>query len=74
MKMTDNIKPNTAKTALVDKAYHWRKITPSTPRGVKLQLINRPAGVACQGSLGTHPGFWTHWCPLPTFDPNEELS
>ena len=72
--MTENIKQNTAKTALVDKAYHWRKITAQTPRGVKLQLINSPAGVACHGSLGTEPGFWTHWCPLPTFDPNEESS
>lgn len=70
--MTDNIKKNTAKTALVDKAYHWRKIDERTPRGVKLQLINRSAGVACHGSLGTDTGFWTHWCPLPTFDPNEE--
>lgn len=58
---------DSTKAALVDPGYHWQPITPSTPRGVKLQLINRPAGVAHYGKLGADPGFWTHYAPVPTF-------
>ena len=58
---------DSTRTASVDRAYHWLPITPETPRGVKMQLINRKAGVAAYGTLGTDPFFWTHYAPLPTF-------
>lgn len=53
--------------AAVDYTYPWRTIDENTPRGVKLQLIDRSAGVATYGSLRTDPEHWTHWAPLPTF-------
>lgn len=59
--------PDSTRFAVVDTLYHWRPIDASTPRGSKLQLINRSAGVATYGSLGTDPCHWTHWAPLPTF-------
>ena len=62
-----SIKPTNDRAAVVDTAYHWRKIDDDTPRGVKLQLINRPANVATYSTLGSPPQFWTHWAPLPTF-------
>ncbi|WP_434715928.1 hypothetical protein [Paraburkholderia sp. A3RO-2L] len=55
------------RVALTDKAYHWLEIDASTPRGAKVQLINRAAGVAIYGSIGSHEKFFTHWAPLPTF-------
>ena len=36
-----------------------------------MQLINRKAGVAAYGTLGTDPFFWTHYAPLPTFRDEE---
>lgn len=59
--------PDSTGLAVVDTLYHWRPIDASTQRGAKLQLINRTAGVATYGALGTDPGHWTHWAPLPTF-------
>lgn len=59
---------DSTRTASVDRGYHWQPITPSTPRGVKMQLINRSAGVATYGKLETDAGFWTHYAPLPTFE------
>ena len=61
------IRPTTDKAALVDTTYHWRELDADTPRGVKLQLINRPANVAAYSTLGAPPWFWTRWAPLPTF-------
>lgn len=58
---------NSNRTAAIDRTYPWLPIDKDAPRGVKLQLINRDAGVATYGSLDTDPGFWTHWAPLPTF-------
>lgn len=58
---------NNSKTVAIDRAYHWIKIDSNTPRGVKLQLINKDAGVATYGALETSDTFWTHWAPLPTF-------
>ena len=57
----------TDRAAVVSDGFQWRPIDARTPRGCKLQLINRAAGVACYGTLGTVPHFWTHWAPLPTF-------
>lgn len=59
---------DSTRTAVVDRRYHWRPIDASTPRGTKMQLINRDAGVACYGQLGTGVHFWTHWAPLPTVE------
>lgn len=54
------------KAAAVAPGWHWLPINEHTPRGVKLQLINRSAGVATYSTYSgcTH---WTHWAPLPTF-------
>ena len=65
--MTATPTTDSTRVAVVDDTYHWRKIDGNTPRGSKLQLINRGAGVATYGTLGTDPGHWTHWAPLPTF-------
>lgn len=64
--MTD-FRPSTDSAAVVSDGFHWLPIDERTPRGCKLQLINREAGVACHGVLGTEAHFWTHWAPLPTF-------
>lgn len=56
------------RAAVVDRGYHWRLIDTRTPRGQKLQLINRASGVAVYGTLGSGPTEFTHWAPLPTFD------
>lgn len=56
------------KAAVVAPGFHWIPIDENTPRGCKLQLINKNSGVACYGSLDTEVGFWTHWAPLPTFE------
>ena len=62
-----DFRPSTDSAAVVSDGFHWLPIDARTPRGCKLQLINREAGVACYGALGTEPHFWTHWAPLPTF-------
>ena len=56
---------NTDQTVAIDREYHWREIDKDTPRGVKLQLIDRSAGVAHYGHYTGH--HFTHWAPLPTF-------
>lgn len=54
------------RAAAVDTRYAWRPVGPDTPRGVKLLIINRAAGVATFGQYS--PGsWWTHWAPLPSF-------
>jgi hypothetical protein len=63
---------NSSKTAAVDRNYHWIAIDKDTPRGVKLQLISRPAGVATYGTYTSAPNaHWTHWCALPTFSKDQ---
>ena len=64
--MTDH-RQSTDGAAAVSDVFHWRLIDTDTPRGVKLLLINRRAGVAAFGSLGSSSFYWTHWAPLPTF-------
>lgn len=61
------IRTTTDKAAVVDTQYHWRPIDSSTPRGVKLQLINERLRVATYGSVSAKETFFTHWAPLPTF-------
>lgn len=63
--MTTHI--TTDRAAVVDGTYHWRPIDADTPRGVKLQLVRREAGVAVYGTLNNGNTFFTHWAPLPTF-------
>lgn len=58
--------------AAVDQSYFWRRVGPGTPRGTKVQLIDRRLGVAVYGQWS--PGTpWTHWAPLPKFDPQEPV-
>ena len=40
-----------SRAAVVQDGYYWRPIDEKTPRGAKLQLINRQAGVAAYGVL-----------------------
>lgn len=62
---------DSTKTTVVDKDYHWKRITKDTPRGQKLQLINRSAGVAMYSILKVDDTFFTHYAKLPTFE-NED--
>lgn len=62
------MKTDSTKAAVVDEAYHWRRIDKDTPRGQKLQLIHRPSGVAIYGVLSTGDAWFTHWRELPTFE------
>jgi hypothetical protein len=61
------IKQTNDKAAVVDTGVHWLPIDKDTPRGTKLQLINRRYGVAQYGMLTTGDTWYTHWAPLPTF-------
>ncbi|MDO9252561.1 MAG: hypothetical protein Q7U48_13560 [Hydrogenophaga sp.] len=63
----DSIRLTNDRSAAVDHSYPWLPIDQHTPRGVKLQLINRKAGVAHYGQLGTEETFYSHWAPLPKF-------
>jgi len=58
--------------AVVDPDTHWRKIDSSTPRGAKVQLINKASGVAQYGRHSPSDTFFTHWHPLPIFDKDEK--
>lgn len=58
---------NSDATAAIDKDYHWKPIDENTPRGVKLQLINRAAGSAVYGHYHNMKQGFTHYALLPTF-------
>lgn len=62
-----NIKITSDRSAAVDQNYFWKRIDKDTPKGVKLQLINRALGVASYG-MYTGGVYWTHWAPLPRFE------
>jgi hypothetical protein len=62
---------NSSGTAAVDRAYHWLDIDKDKPRGVKLQLIHRPSGVATY-SIYRNCDHWTHWRELPTFSKEDQ--
>ena len=64
-------KLDSTRTALVNKETFWKPITPQTPRGAKVFLINKAAKSATVGTIGGGEGFFTHYYPMPTFDPNE---
>lgn len=63
----------TTHTTTSDTAYHWLPVGPTTPRGTKIQLIDRRAGVARYGSYDPKDQHITHWAPLPTFEKTEPL-
>jgi hypothetical protein len=65
--VSQSIRINSDRSAAVDHSYNWRPIDKHTPRGVKLQLINRTAGVAIYGQIQTTETFFTHWAPMPKF-------
>lgn len=60
-----NFKLNTEKTVAVSTDVYWEPINESTPRGVKLMLINRQANVAKLGMWDGKDTFWTHFATLP---------
>ena len=63
-------KINSSKTAAVATNVHWIPIDNDTPRGVKLQLINKLSGIAMYGNYYDEKcPFYTHWAPPPTFSP-----
>lgn len=68
----DKVRVNADRTAVVDQGYFWRPIDNNTPRGAKLQLIDRRLGVAVYG-VYTGTGSWTHWAPLPKFGDSAPL-
>lgn len=62
------VRLSTDRSAVVDDAQKWHPIDKRTPRGAKLQLINRKAGVATYGVLRERDDYWTHWAPMPVFE------
>jgi hypothetical protein len=58
---------NSARSAVVSDDIFWRRIDANTPRGAKMQLINRSAGIARISTLNRNDVFHTHWFPLPKF-------
>ena len=61
-----NVKLNHDKTAAVATDYEWLPIDANTPRGVKLQLLTNPGGVAIYGELHEKTvGNYLAWAPCP---------
>ena len=52
---------------------HWLPITPATPIGVRMQLIERAQGVAYTRTHFANDGF-DHWFPIPTFSKDDNES
>lgn len=67
--MTEKL--DSTKTALVNTRNYWLPITDSTPRGAKCFLINRQAKSATVGVVGNDEKFFTHYFPMPVFQPDE---
>jgi len=55
---------NNAKSAAVATDYYWEPVGPSTPRGVKVQLLTQ-GGVAVYGLWDGKDKFYSHWAPCP---------
>ena len=68
--MTEKL--DSTRTALVNPKTYWVPITDKTPRGVKCFLANRSAKSATTGTVATEEKFFTHYFPMPVFDPSEE--
>ena len=62
-----NHKLNSDRTAAVSLDAEWLPIDASTPRGVKVWMINRPSGSSFSGQYNPSDPFPTHWFPNPTF-------
>jgi hypothetical protein len=60
--------------AAVAPGVHWIRITAETQpkRGVKWQLIARGISGVPAYSIWTPDADWTHFCPLPTFSPDDK--
>lgn len=65
-------KLDSTRTALVNTKAYWKPITGGTPRGARCFLANRRAKSATTGTVGNEEKFFTHYFPMPVFDPNEE--
>lgn len=65
-------KLDSTRTALVNAKAYWKPITAGTPRGARCFLANRRAKSATTGTVGNEEKFFTHYFPMPVFDPNEE--
>jgi hypothetical protein len=66
-----NVEFNSNRSVAINRDTKWIPIDANTPRGSKLQLISKAAGVAHYGTLGSSDDFYTHWFPLPTFNKDE---
>lgn len=64
-------KLDSTRTALVNAKAYWKPITAVTPRGARCFLINRRAKSATTGVVD-NSDFFTHYFPMPVFDPSEE--
>jgi hypothetical protein len=70
---TSPLKLTADRAAVVDRTYHWIPLSVSQPaRGAKVQLINRAHGVAAYGTWEPKSQ-WTHYAPLPTFAPEDQI-
>lgn len=58
-------------SALVNPTQVWVKISPETPQGVKLLLINEHAGCATIGIYDKNESHFTHYAGLPAFQKGE---
>lgn len=63
---------DSSKAAVVDSSLRYRPIGSNTPRGMKMILIRKDAGVAQIGTLWHNDTFFTHWFPLPRFPNGNE--
>lgn len=61
------IKVNSAGTVAVAQGVFWLPIDKQAPLGVRLLLINRAAGRATDGQLGSHEKFFDHYQAFPQF-------
>ena len=66
----NDIKRTTNGAALVNKASYWIPVDRLTPIGSKCLLIVKADRNACLGDY-QQKSPWTHYHPLPSFDPNE---
>lgn len=63
----NSIKVNTAGTVAVAQGVFWIPIDEHAPKGVRLLLINKAAGRATDGQLGSHEKFFDHYQAFPQF-------
>ena len=66
-KPDSNIKVNSAGTVAVAQGVFWLPIDKHAPLGVRLLLINKAAGRATDGQLGSHEKFFDHYQAFPKF-------